>query len=824
MNLITKITFLTFLGLLVSVSVFGQRKNFARSADEAFDDKKYSLAIERYKKAQSKIKDNKGEKDRVSFNLAECYRLTGNPKAAAAQYKRLYKSGYDKREPILLLRYADIMKQDGSYEEALEYYNLYTEAAPEDPRGPNGVAAIGMMEEWLEFPSKYEIEYIKKINSRESDFSPTYASDNFNEIIFTSTREGAKGKKTDEWTDQNFSDLFITRIDRKDEWSEPTLLDDIEEDGVNTEANEGAAVMNSRYNTLYFTRCPNEDKKVNGCQIYSARRTGRVWSKPEMVKLSNDSSDAIGHPAISENELIIYFSSDREGGFGGNDIWVAFRDTKDDEFSRPFNLGPVINTPGDEMFPYLRSDTVLYFSSDGHPGLGGLDIFMTTIDQDGNWTVPENVKPPLNSESNDFGIVFHPFEEQGFFSSDRRGRKGLEDIFYFIVPPVEFTITGVVTNDRTLQFVMDANVSLIGSDGTSVSTRTTEEGVYNFGKSQVLENTTYEIVVSKANYFNSSATITTVGHEKGKDFTQDFLLKPIPEEPIVLPEILYDLAKWDLKPQYQDSLQDLIRTLNENPRLVVELASHTDARDTYERNDILSQKRAQSVVDYLILRGIDADRLVAKGYGERVPRKLTKDMTRAGYTFKEGDVLNEEYIAALPSVEVQEAAHQLNRRTDFSVLRKDYVPRSQISDEPGQVNIVINPEDNVVPFKIQEKTGLYIIPVILNGFNEEFVYEDRASAQVNSEKALQMLEDGIIGKDDFEGDITQILANNSIRNNSIFNIKELRIGAKTIQNVKFVVVQRQMSPLVLGRQIMQRIGSYTIDDNTLEITFDYKED
>ncbi len=824
MNVITRISFLVLLSMLLSVSVFGQRKNYARTADEAFEDRKYTLAIERYKKAQAKIKDNKSEKDRVSYNLAECYRLTGNPKAAKAQYKRLQKSGYEKKEPALLLHYANILKEEGEYEEALEFYNLYSEAQPEDPRGPNGVASIGMMEEWLEFPSKYEVEYIKKINSRESDFSPTYANDNFNELIFTSTREGAKGKKTDEWTDQNFSDLFTTRIDRKDEWSEPTLLDDVEKDGVNSEANEGAAVMNSRYNTLYFTRCPNEEKKINGCQIYTARRTGRVWSKPEMVKLSNDSSDAIGHPTISENELIIYFTSDREGGFGGNDIWVAFRDTKDDEFSRPFNLGPMINTPGDEMFPFLRSDTVLYFSSDGHPGMGGLDIFMTTIDQDGNWTVPENVKPPLNSEFNDFGIVFHPFEEQGYFTSDRRGRKGMEDIFYFIVPPVEFTITGVVTDDRTLQFVMDANVSLVGSDGTSVTTRTTQEGVYNFGKSQVLENTTYEIVVSKANYFNSSATITTVGHEKGKDFTQDFLLKPIPEEPIVLPEILYDLAKWDLKPQYQDSLQDLIRTLDENPRLVIELASHTDARDTYERNDILSQKRAQSVVDYLILRGIDADRLVAKGYGERVPRKLTKDMTRFEYTFKEGDVLTEEYIAALPNVEVQEAAHQMNRRTDFSVLRKDYIPRTQISEGPGEVNIMINPDDNVISFKTQEKTGLYVIPVILNGFNEEFVYEDRAAAQVNAEKALEMLNDGIIGKEDFEGDISQVLANNSIRNNSIFNIKELRIGARTIRNVKFVVVQRQINPIVLGRQIMQRIGNYTIDENTLQITFEYKQE
>jgi peptidoglycan-associated lipoprotein len=271
-------------------------------------------------------------------------------------------------------------------------------------------------------------------------------------------------------------------------------------------------------------------------------------------------------------------------------------------------------------------------------------------------------------------------------------------------------------------------------------------------------------------------------------------------------------------------LQGLIQTLDENPRIVVELASHTDARDTYERNDILSQKRAQSVVDYLILRGIDAQRLVAKGYGERVPRELLKDMTRAGYTFKAGDVLTEEYIDALPNNEVKEAAHQLNRRTDFSVLRKDYVPSANISDEPGQVNIQINPEDNVITYREQDKTGFYIIPVILNGFNDEFIFDDSSPAKVSLDKALQMLSDGIIGKTDFEGDPASVLANNSIRNNSIFNIKELRIGAKTIRNIKFVVVHRQQVPIVMGKQILQRIGSYNIDQNEKTITFDYKED
>jgi outer membrane protein OmpA-like peptidoglycan-associated protein len=329
--------------------------------------------------------------------------------------------------------------------------------------------------------------------------------------------------------------------------------------------------------------------------------------------------------------------------------------------------------------------------------------------------------------------------------------------------------------------------------------------------------------VSKANYFNNSAMITTVGHEKGKDFVQDFILQPIPDEPILLPEILYDLAKWDLKPQYEDSLQGLIRTLDDNPRIVVELAAHTDARDTYERNDILSQRRAQSVVDYLILRGIDPDRLAAKGYGERAPRRINKDITREGYTFKKGDVLTEEYIAALPSEEIREAAHQMNRRTEFSVLRKDYIPKTVISEDPGAVVVQVNPEENVVTFRTQDKTGLYIIPLILNGYKDEFIYEDRAPAQVSLEKALQLLNVGIISKENFEGNPEQILADNSIRNNSIFVIGELRIGAKTIRDVPFTVVHRQQNAITLGRQILQRIGDYSIDEAKREITFEYKD-
>jgi len=270
-------------------------------------------------------------------------------------------------------------------------------------------------------------------------------------------------------------------------------------------------------------------------------------------------------------------------------------------------------------------------------------------------------------------------------------------------------------------------------------------------------------------------------------------------------------------------LQGLITTMDDNPRIIIELASHTDARDTYERNDILSQKRAQSVVDYLVLRGIDPDRMVAKGYGERQPRILLKDMPREGYSFKEGDVLTEEYIEALPSTEIKEAAHQLNRRTDFRVLSKDYIPKSKISgEEITQVDIQINPEDNIVKFNADANTGIMIIPCIINGFNEDFYYDPEKPAQVSLEKGLEMLNDGSISKDDFKGDAAEVLGSNTIKNGAVFVIKELRIANRTISNIEVTVSHRLDNPLVFGKRVLQKIGNYSINNSTREITFEYK--
>jgi peptidoglycan-associated lipoprotein len=823
-----------FLSLLVILSipfVAHAQKDPTAAADEAFNSYRYSVAIERYKKAYARVKGNDSEKNRINYQLGECYRLTNNIRRSLLQYKKLVREGYETIEPGLLLNYANVLKTDEQYDEALKFYTQYTEQVPEDPRGPNGVESCKLAIEWADSPSKHQIEVLKKLNSRESDFSPTYASDNFNDVIFTSTREGSTGKQTDEWTNQNFSDLYISRMDRKGVWSTPVLLDNSEGENnedegdddthINTSSNEGAPIMSADFTTLYFTRCPNEDREILGCQIYKSKRTGSNFSAPELLLLGNDTNAVVGHPAISEDELMIYFSSERPGGFGGNDLWAATRESKTDAFGRPMNLGPSINTPGNELFPYLRADSVLYFSSDGHPGLGGLDIFRTALTEDEKWGKPVNMKLPLNSSRDDFGIVFRPGHEEGFFSSNRGSIRGGDNLYSFIIPTMDFTLKGVVKDDRSLQFVEAAIVELNGSDGTSVSTRTNNKGVFMFGKSQVLANTTYEVSVAKPDYFTDKGTITTVGLEISEEIIRDFMLQPIPEEPIILPEILYDLAKWNLKPQYQDSLQGLIQTLDNNPTIVVELASHTDLRATDEYNDVLSQKRAQSAVDYLIMRGIDPDRLVAKGYGERTPLEVKKDITKNGFSLRKGTKLNEEFINSLSTDDEKEIAHQMNRRTEFRVLRKDYVPKTkaEISAHKG-VNIVVNPEEIKLAYTPAPKTGEIQAICTVNGYSTPFTFQRDARPSMSLQKALELLTKGAISKSDFKGDVNQILADGSIANNAIFIVKEVNIADQAIMDVEFSVNHKLRYPIVLGRLTLAKIGNFRIDQNKKEIVFE----
>lgn len=804
----------------LSFSATAQNK-FTKAADESFADQQYMLALTKYQKAFSKLKKNKAEKERVSFRMAECYRMMNNPKKAEIGYKRLLTGKYIKQEPRIYLYYADALKANGKYDEAIAQYKAYQEIVPDDKRADVRIEGCNLAKEWLKNPGKYAVQLEKKINSKDDDFAPAYADKTFSSVLFTSDRDASFGKEIDSWTGLEFSDLFLSRKDRKGDWNTPVPADQAEM--LNTKSNDGVAQFNNRFTTLYFTRCYTEQKKKNGCGIYKISRTGTMaWGEAERIELGGDSTTVMGHQTVTSDENTIYFSAELPGGYGGKDIYMATRKSKSKggSYSKPENLGPDINTAGDEMFPFIRNDSILYFASNGLPGMGGLDIFRT-IRQNGKWSTPENLKYPLNTHADDFGMVFNTeaFEE-GYFSSNRPGGKGRDDIYSFVIPPLLFTLEGNVTDDLTLQPVQGAKVRITGTNGKTLEDNTDERGHYGFNKNQISPNTTYEILVIRKDYFNEKGKETTVGLEKSKDLVRNFVLRPIPKKPVVLPDILYDLAKWDLKPQFKDSLQGLIETLDANETIVIELASHTDSRDTEERNDVLSQKRAQSVVDYLVSRGIDPDRLVAKGYGERVPRILTKDMTKDGYFFKAGTTLTDSVISLLPNTQAKEAAHALNRRTEFSILRNDYVPKPKgIKPVAAKIEIVENPEENNVPYSIAA-TGNIEATCYVNGQTMDFQYDKTEKEfYISPDATLRMLRQGVIDKNDFKGDPEKILGEGTVADKAVFTIREMRIGNNTVKNLDVTVNKRLKSNLLLGENTLVRFGNFIINEEMSQIEF-----
>lgn len=809
-----------FIFLVLPVSDADAQSRRTQAADDDFNNMRYSLAIPKYKKAYARAKRNKLERNRITYQMGECYRLMSQPKKAEAFYKRLTRTNYDRIEPLVLLRLADMQRANGSYDDALANYQTYLERVPDDQLGHAGMQSCKLAIEWEKNPSNFKLQTIKKINSREDDFSPAYSDPTGKVLIFTTSRDGVTGKKPDDWTGLNFTDLFTAKQDAKGNWSQPVTIDDTE--ALNTEDNEGQASFNQNFSRMYFTRCTRVNVTENGCQIYVSSKQGRGWSEPEMIDLGGDSTSVFGHPAINPTETMLIFASTKKGGAGGRDLWVATRNSAKDNFTAPRNLGEVINTKGEELFPFLRGDSVLYFASDGHPGMGGLDIFKSVKQEDGSWGEPVNLKPPINSNFDDFGITWHPDgNNEGYFSSNRRGGRGGDDVYYFINPPVIYNVRGKILDKNTQQPIEEALISLVSSDGTTVSVKSNTVGYYEFVNGQVKPEITFELVVEKPKYFTEKAMETTLGVDASKDFEINFNLEAIPAEPILLPEILYDLAKWDLKPQFQDSLQGLIRTLDANETLVIELAAHTDARGTLESNDILSQRRAESVVNYLIQRGIDPDRLIAKGYGERVPRRLVIDITREGFTFNAGTLLTETYIDSLPTVPMREAAHALNRRTEFSILSNDFVPKPRIRTDLDSVNvqIITEPEIKSVKYRLTP-TGAIESDCIVNGINFNFIYDRKAiRPTISLGSALRLLKDGAITRDDFQGDPGRIFREGSIANRSIFTAKTIQIGKMKLENVEIQVDHQLTGQIMFGEITLLQIGEYEMDEENMQIIF-----
>lgn len=650
--------------LIITILLFANNLMYAqgkktKKIDAIFDAGEYFKAAEKYTKLYGKSKTKLVKAD-IAFKLGECYRNMNLPRKSEKWYGRAVRYKY--QDPMAVCYLADAMKMNEKYADAKVTYEKYKELVPDDIRGDNGIESCKLALKWIENPNRYIVENMKALNSKQSDFKPDFFKDN-SVIYFTSSRESSTGDKFNNNSGQYFSDIFFSMRDRKGEWSEPQPANG----EINTIFDEGAASLNIDGSDMYFTSCKAVKNESLGCQIYYSNYTGSGWSQAELVPLIPDSSVSVGQPAISPDELTLYFVTDWQGGEGGKDIWKSTRSSRGQSWGTPKNLGQLVNTPGDEMFPYVAVDGTLYFASNGHIGLGGLDIFRLIENTEGQMIV-ENMKSPINSPADDFGIVIDGKNDRGYFSSTRKGGKGNDDIYSFSLPALRFTLKGTVRNEANDDLIADAKVKLEGSDGMLLETKSGVDGAFKF---RIKANTDYILTTSKSGFLKGKAAETTKGLEKSTDVVVEIFMAPT-NAAIEVQNIFYDFGKAKLRPESMVALDKLVETLNFNPNITIELSAHTDFRGSDESNMDLSQRRAQSVVDYLIKKGIKSERLIPKGYGESKPRKISKKVA-AKYDFlKKGDVLTEDFIKALSDKEQKETAHQINRRTEFKVLKEKY--------------------------------------------------------------------------------------------------------------------------------------------------------
>lgn len=677
-----KIKKLSLLGFVLALIIsFTGCKNTAtmEKANEAYDLYQFTNAISMYKKVVKKEK-NPRRKREANFKIAECYRKMNSYQKAEQFYQKAIKAKYP--DPIAIYWYADMMRRQEKFEDAIIQFKNYIKENPADPKGQEGVESCERAIQWKKENTRYVVENFKILNSKYNDFSPVYYK-NF-AMIFSSDREESVGKDLYSWTGLRHVDLWIStpqKGNRKNiKLEKPVTLD--AEGTVNTRYNDGTACFDKKMNTMYYTQCNGYKGKEPNCRIFKVSKKGEVWDEPELLQFCNDSAANYGHPSLSPDGKKLYFSSNMKGGYGQHDIWVSTLVSKGKVWGDPVNLGPIINTAGEEMYPFIYTDNkTLYFSSDGHKGIGGLDVYFSVKSDTGNWSEPVNMKSPINSGSDDFSIIVEAGGTKtkgykGYLASDRPGSRG-DDIYNFYMTPLKFNLSGTVYNDKTKEVVPNATVFLKYLD-TTLSVKSDRSGFYKF---KLDPDVGYDVWAIKDQFFDSKEdTVSTIGLEFSQDFKRDLYLFPFLDTTFELEGIYYDLDKWNLRPESVKVLDSLYNILIKHPYIVIEIGSHTDCRASYAYNDTLSKKRAQSVVDYLIYKGIPMDRMEPHGYGER-----DLAIKKCACENNEGEGMN-----------CTEEEHQANRRTTFKVLRSDYVyganqePPKQ--DKPNQNKNINKPQ------------------------------------------------------------------------------------------------------------------------------------
>lgn len=618
----------------------------------------YHDAAEQFKKAYTKTPTKERQlRGQRALKMAHCYRHISSTQKAISAYRNALR--YNVATLDDRLDYARLLLKNGEYKRALTEFELLNDSMPNNVLVRNGLLSAKMAPKWKEQGSDYTVKKMTEFNSRRADYCPVLAGDQWDRLYFSSTRNDALGDELSGITGAKPGDIFFSDKDDKGKWSKPQTI----ESGLNTEYDEGACCLSPDGSTMYLTQCLSDASYPRFAQIVTAQRSDASWGKTTPLLITNDTLSSYAHPVVSPDGEWLYFVSDMPGGKGGLDIW-RMRLTANGPVGVE-NLGEPINTPGDEMFPTFRPNGDFYFSSDGHPGFGGLDIFIATVGEDGKYHL-SHPGYPLNSQGDDFGMTFQGQLNQGFFSSNRGDGRGWDHVYSFYNPEIVQTIRGWIYEQDGYELTA-GEARIVGTDGTNLRLGVRGDGSFEY---VVKPGVDYIILAMCDGFLNHKEEIHVDSVKESKVYDLQFPLASI-SAPVLIDNIFYAFDKATLLPESKNALDSLILMLNENPNITIELSAHTDYRGAEAYNKKLSQKRAESVVKYLINHGIAADRLTAVGYGEEKPKTIRRKVAERYPWLKENDVLTEEFILKLKP-EQQETANALNRRTEFKVLRTTY--------------------------------------------------------------------------------------------------------------------------------------------------------
>lgn len=625
-------------------------------ADEQMARGEYYDASKTYRKIYNKLtkREERPQRGEVAYKMGNCYRMLNMAARASASYQNAIRYGVT--DSMARLYLAQSLHAEGKYGPAIKAYEEFLEFAPANPIALSGLEGAKASAALKQNKTRWVVKQDKLLNSRRADFSPMFNGDI---LYFTTTNEKVTGDKRSEITGMKKSDIWMSKKDEQGNRLRPEPV----EGELNSELDEGIMSFSPDGSTMYLTKARREPNANTGVEIYTSQRSDAKWSAPVKFEITADTVSSYAHPAVSPDGNYLYFASDMPGT-GGKDIWRINLKERSGSLE---NLGSDINTPGDEMFPYMLTDSIMYFSSDGHPGLGGLDIFCATLQPSGRWTVT-NMGSPINSEADDFGMTFLPEADhpQGYMSSNRGDGRGYDHIYTFELPDLKINISGWVV-DRDDEPVPNSVIRIVGNDGSIQKAVARDDGSFSF---PLQRGVSYVMMAGGRGYLNAKQEFTADNAEEDAEYEIDFVLASI-NKPNIIENIFYDFDKATLRPESEEALDELVKLLSDNPNITIEMASHTDRIGSEEYNLDLSERRAKAVIDYLISKGIAPERLQHQGYGKSRPKVVTKRVNKLYPQFKEGDVLTEEYISNL-SPEDQEAADQVNRRTEFQVLSVDY--------------------------------------------------------------------------------------------------------------------------------------------------------